>query len=67
MVISVILANRLMIGVRSTYYQFEATLATAPSNIAFHVGDYGTYHQFTLETETAVDLDLEGFDAQHGY
>jgi hypothetical protein len=55
-----------MIGVRSTYYQIEATLATMPTNIAFNnLGRNNEFHHFTMETETAVEL--EGFDVQHGY
>jgi len=65
LVISVILANRLMIGVRSTYYQIEATLATMPSNIAFNMGHLSTFHQLTMESDTVVEL--EGFDVRHGY
>jgi len=65
LVISVILANRLMIGVRSTYYQSEATLANVPSNIAFNNFSLPSDYQFTLETETAIEMD--GFDARDGY
>jgi hypothetical protein len=55
-----------MIGVRSTYYQSEGTLANVPSNIAFNNFSLPSdYNQFTLETETAIEMD--GFDARDGY
>jgi len=54
-----------MIGVRSTYYQSEATLANVPSNIAFNNFSLPSDYQFTLETETAIEMD--GFDARDGY
>lgn len=66
LVISVILANRLMIGVRSSYYQKEATLANLPS-IAFN--NIATGHsELQFNTNYPLDeIELDRYDAEHGF
>jgi hypothetical protein len=53
-----------MIGVRTTYYQNDATLAM-PS-IAFNDGSRRTEYQYTVETELDT-IELDRFDDQHGF
>jgi hypothetical protein len=65
LVISIILANRLMIGVRKTYYQSEATMADGTTTVAFNTISLNSDYRYALESETAIEMD--GFDAQHGY
>jgi len=65
LVISIILANRLMIGVRKTYYQSEATMADGTTTVAFNTISLNSDYRYALESETAIEMD--GFDARHGY
>jgi hypothetical protein len=73
LVISVILANRLMISVRSTYYQSEATIANMPtiaftSEVAYSNNEVTHYSEFQppLDDE-AVEIELDRFKPEHGF
>lgn len=70
LVISVILANRLMIGVRSTYYQSEDSLAIMPSiafnNVPYSIARNTADYRFTLDDESIV-MELDRFDDQDGF
>jgi len=66
LVISVILANRLMISVRSSYYQRETTSVTNLPSIAFNDFPRNTEPIYTTQDEGA-EMELDKFDAQHGF
>jgi len=64
LVISVILANRLMIRVRATYYQSDVTVVM-PS-IAFNDFSLQTEHQQTLKDDLDK-IELDRFNDAHGF
>jgi len=70
LVISVILANRLMISVRSTYYQSEASIVQMPS-IAFdnnnNISNDVSRNTYALDEGAGTGIELDRFDAQHGF
>ncbi|KIM86912.1 hypothetical protein PILCRDRAFT_815363 [Piloderma croceum F 1598] len=69
LVISVILANRLMISVRSSYYQKETTSVTNLPSIAFNDFPRHTEPHFTTQVtlNEGAGIELDRFDAQHGF
>jgi hypothetical protein len=67
LVISVILANRLMISVRSTYYQSEASIAQMPSIAFNNVSNNVSRNTFPLDEGAGAEIELDRFDAQHGF
>jgi len=69
LVISVILANRLMIGVRSTYYRSEASLAVVPTIAFNNFNDISrnTEYPYTTFEEVSTVIELDRFDARQGF
>jgi hypothetical protein len=65
LVISIILANRLMIEVCKMYYQSEATMADETTTVAFNTISLNGDYWYALESKMAIEMDR--FDAQHGY
>jgi len=70
LVISVILANRLMIGVRSSYYQNEAATITTMQSIAFNneLSRNSALPQANqMRADETFEVELDRFDAEHGF
>jgi len=69
LVISVILANRLMIGVRSKYYQGETSL-TGMASITFEFNRASRRPDSEFKSEdisTVMEVELDSFDVDQGF